>query len=98
LKNNSIYLSTFLISFLYITASGQDLEPRIYANLPKGMNAVAAVYGYASGNVVADPSLPITDFKITSHNFGAAYVHTFGLFGKLSRIQVAAPFIFMSGI
>ena len=61
------------------------------------MNAVAAVYGYSSGNVVADPSLPIADFKITSHNLGAAYVHTFGLFGKLSRIQVAAPFFFMSG-
>jgi len=97
LKNNSIYLSAFLTCFLCIAASGQDLEPRIYANLPKGMNAAAAVYGYSSGNVVADPSLPIADFKITSHNSGAAYVHTFGLFGKLSRIQVVAPFFFMSG-
>src|SRR6478736_4698078 len=97
LKNNCISLSVFLICLLHFAAAGHDLEPRIYANVPKGMNAVAAVYGYSSGNVVADASLPIADFKITSHNLGAAYVHTFGLFGKLSRIQVAAPFFFMSG-
>ncbi len=52
------------------------------------MNAIAVLYGIAKGNVVTDPSLPIADFKITSNNFGAAYVRTFGLANKLSRVQV----------
>src|SRR5437867_6022202 len=86
------------VVFCYcITAKSQDLEPRIYANSPKGMNAVGVLYGIAKGNVVTDPSLPIADFKITSHNFGAAYVRTFGLANKLSRVQISVPFIFMTG-
>jgi len=75
----------------------QDLEPRIYGNLPKKMNAVAFVYGLAWGNVVTDPSLPIEDFKITTHNLGAGYVRTFGLLKKLSRIQVSLPYTRMEG-
>jgi hypothetical protein len=80
-----------------INAKSQDLDPRIYANLPKGMNAVGVLYGIAKGNVVTDPSLPIADFKITSNYLGAAYVRTFGLANKLSRVQVSLPFAFMSG-
>jgi hypothetical protein len=75
----------------------QELEPRVYANLPKNLNAVAFVYGLSKGNVLADPSLPITGFKITAHNLGLAYVHTFGLANRLARVQVSAPFINMIG-
>ncbi len=80
-----------------IPGKAQDLEPRIYANLPKSMNALAFVYGYASGNVVTDPALPIADFKITSHNLGVGYVRTFGIANKLSRIQVTLPYTDMAG-
>ncbi len=61
------------------------------------MNAFALYYGYMSGNVVADPSLPIEDFKITSHNIAAAYVHTFSLAKKLARFQVSLPYTMMDG-
>ena len=90
-------LLTAFISFCSFVIQAQDLEPRVYANLPKDMNAVAAVYALARGNVVTDPALPIKDFTITSHNLGLAYVRTFGLAGKLSRIQVSIPFVAMSG-
>jgi len=75
----------------------QDLDPRVYANLPKGLNAVAAVYGLAKGNVIADPSLPIENFSITTHNIGLGYIRTFGLFNKLARVQLSVPFIHMAG-
>jgi hypothetical protein len=87
----------WIICFCCINAKGQDLEPRIYANLPKGMNAIGLLYGIAKGNVVTDPSLPIADFTITSNNLGVAYVRTFGLANKLSRVQVSLPFAFMLG-
>ena len=87
----------WIICFCCINAQSQDLEPRIYANLPKGMNAIGLLYGIAKGNVVTDPSLPIADFTITSNNIGVAYVRTFGLANKLSRVQVSLPFAFMSG-
>jgi hypothetical protein len=90
-------ISIILFCFLYVITTAQDLEPRAYANLPKGTNVIAVVYAYSSGNVLTDPSLPIEDFKITAHNIGAGYVHTFALAKKLARVQVTAPLIFMSG-
>jgi len=61
------------------------------------MNAMGLIYGFAKGNVVNDPALPIADFTIKSNHFAAAYVHTFGLAGKLSRIQIVLPFTSMLG-
>jgi hypothetical protein len=49
------------------------------------------------GNVVSEPSLPIEDFVISSNNFGAGYLHTFGIANKLARVQVALPFVLMDG-
>ncbi len=100
-KINSLFSKKKILAYslcgICLQANSQDLEPRVYANLPKGTNAVAVVYALAAGNVVADPSLPIADFNITTNNIGLAYVRTFGLAGKLSRIQVTAPFVFMTG-
>ncbi|WP_336514551.1 transporter [Pollutibacter soli] len=90
-------VSFALISTNCTDLRAQDLEPRIYANTPKGMNAVAAVYAYVNGNVVTDPSLPVEDFKISSHNIGLAYVRTFGFFKKLSRVQISLPYTMMNG-
>ncbi len=75
----------------------QDLEPRAYANIPKGTNVAAVVYAYANGNVLSDPSMPIKDAKLKSNTIGLGYVHTFGLARKLARIQVTLPIIFLSG-
>ena len=96
----AIYKEGVLIGIMCILGAGsfaQDLEPRIYGNLPKKMNALGFLYGHARGNVVTDPSLPIADFEITTHNFGAAYVRTFGLLNKLSRIQLSLPYTSMQG-
>ena len=80
-----------------VAASAQDLEPRAYANVPKGTNVVAAVYAFSHGDVIADPSLPVADFKISAHSFGFGYVRTFALANKLARVQVTAPLVFMAG-
>src|SRR5215831_2338440 len=83
-----------LVSYL---AKTQELEPRAYAALPKNLNSVAFVYAFSKGNVLSDPSLPITNFTITSHALVAAYVRTFALGNKLARIQIATPFVFLAG-
>lgn len=90
-------LLSFLLCLFYNKGNTQELDPRQYANLPKNMNAVALYYGYMSGNVISDPSLPIQDFTITSHNIAAAYVRTFGLAKKLARIQISVPYTMMDG-
>ena len=94
MKKEFIIISALL--FPAVTMA-QELEPRVYANLPKGLNAAAVAYGFSKGNVLSDPTLPIEGFKITAHNVGVGYVRTFALGKKLSRIQLTIPFVHMMG-
>ena len=91
------YICTFSLCIYSFAGLSQDLEPRAYANMPKGTNVIAIVYGFANGNVLTDPSKPIQGAKLSSHNIFAGYVRTFGFANKLARIQVTAPFIFLAG-
>nr|WP_315151401.1 transporter [uncultured Flavobacterium sp.] len=93
-KNKLLFIVLFLI---YNCSIAQDLEPRAYANLPIGVNAVVGTYGYMKGDVVSEPTLPIEDFVISSNNFGVGYMRTFGLGDKLARVQVAIPYVLMDG-
>mgnify|MGYP006354742649 FL=1 len=92
-------LNSTIVFFLmiYSLSFAQDLEPRVYANLPKDANVIVGSYGFLKGNVVSDASLPVKDFIISSNNFGVGYMHTFGLANKLARIQVVIPFVLMDG-
>jgi len=86
-----------VILFICNASIAQDLEPRAYANMPKGANIIVGSYGYLKGDIVTEASLPIKDFIITSNNLGLGYMRSFGLAGKLARIQVAVPYVFMDG-
>jgi hypothetical protein len=87
-----------LIFFLLVTASySQDLEPRVYANVAKNLNVIAVGYVFMDGNVLTEPSLPIADFTVQSHNVAVNYIRTFGILNKLARVQVSLPYSFMDG-
>ena len=86
-----------LVGVFHSFAKSQELEPRVYAALPKDLDVLAIVYGFSHGNVLTDPSLPITNFKITSQSLGLGYVHTFNVAEKLARVQIAIPYTFLSG-
>jgi hypothetical protein len=82
---------------IQVLVSAQDLEPRSYANLPRGLSAINVLYSLSHGNVLSDPSLPISDFKITVQTIGASYFHTFALANRLARVQVILPYAHMFG-
>src|SRR5262245_14344004 len=42
----------------------QDLEPRLYTNVPLGINFLGAGYGYSEGNVLFDPTIPLDNAEI----------------------------------
>lgn len=86
-----------LISFFCISALAQDLEPRAYANVPKGTNVLAVGYGYNKGNVLSAPSLPIKDFKLNTQILAVNYIHSFSIAKKLARVQVTLPMADMQG-
>lgn len=90
----------FLILLLFLSAAdsrSQEIEPRFYANLPKGFNALALAYTYSTGDIVTEGTSPIQDLNISSNTPVLGYVRTFSLFNCLSRIQVSVPYSFLSG-
>ena len=77
--------------------SAQDLEPRAYNNLPIGLNFLLTGYGYSTGGVATDPSLPVEDGNLTVHTALAAYAHSFSLFGQSAKFDALLPFSWISG-
>jgi len=73
-------------------AAGQELAPRAYWPAPVGTDVLSLAYQYTTGDVVMDPSLPITGVDSRIHAMQAAYQRTFGLFGRTSSLQLALPY------
>jgi len=73
-------------------AGAQDLEPRAYTPSPTGMNFVLAAYGHSSGDVVFDPSVPITDVSAGVNTVALFYGRTFGLLGRSATAAIQLPY------
>ena len=81
-------LATLAISGV---AGAQEFEPRTYAVAPPGLNFVAVGYGFATGAVFMDPSLPAEDVSADVHLVVMRYVRTLELFGLPSKLKVVLP-------
>jgi len=77
-----------------IPVHSQDLEPRLLSPLPTGGNFVIASYGYSTGNILLDNSLPIEDLEASLNNLVLAYARSFSLFSRLTKFDVIAPYSF----
>jgi hypothetical protein len=72
-------------------AQAQELEPRAYSPSPVGTNFVVANYANLTGQVLTDPSLPITDVEATIKLLTLGYVRTFGLAGHSASLGLLVP-------
>ncbi len=70
----------------------QELEPRLYQNVPVGLNAVLIGYGFSTGNVLFDSSLPVEDGEADVHTVFAAYLRTLDFLGRSGKVDVVLPF------
>jgi len=70
------------------TAVGQEMEPRAYSPAPKGAQFVQLGYGYQSGDVLLDSSLPLKDVNIKLNAASVAYGRTFNLAGRQANVAV----------
>ena len=84
----------FLLGLLFLPgiAFAQDMEPRAYSNTPVGMNFLVLAYGYSSGNVVVDSTLPIEDFKVQINTPFIAYVRATDFFGRSGKVSLVMPY------
>jgi hypothetical protein len=82
------------LAALVLGAAGraQELEPRAYSPNPKGANFVLLAYGHSSGEVVFDPSVPITNVEAGVNSTALFYGRTFGLFGRSASAAVQLPY------
>jgi hypothetical protein len=78
-------------------AFAQDLEPRAYANLPIGLNFLLGGYGYSTGGLATDPTLPITDANLRVHTAVAAYARSLSVLGMSAKVDAVVPYSWLSG-
>lgn len=86
-------LLVIALAILLLPAAGaaQDLTPRAYLSLPVSSNAIILTYAFSDGELVFDPTLPITDATGTIHTPVVSLYHTFDLFGRLTNVTGSVP-------
>ena len=88
---------SLVATFLIITGGcatirAQDLEPRAYSNSPTGLNFVLLGYGYTTGSVLTDPSLPIENVTNKAHVGVFGFARVLNVFGKSAKFELLVPF------
>lgn len=73
-------------------AAAQELTPRTYWPAPKGTRVLVSGYSYSSGDVIFDPSIPISGADSRSNVGLLAYVQTLGLWGRTSNLLIELPY------
>jgi hypothetical protein len=83
--------------FVWAPASAQELEPRLYSNVPPGLNFLVAGYGHSQGSVLPDPSLGIENaqLEVDGPILGFARALSFG--GDSAQVAVAAGHVCLDG-
>jgi len=74
----------FIVLISFTRASpllAQELEPRIYNNIPVGLNFLLAGYAYTAGGIQFDPSLPLENANMRTHGALMAYARSVKLGG-----------------
>jgi outer membrane putative beta-barrel porin/alpha-amylase len=78
------------------SACAQQLEPRAYANLPVGLNFLLAGYVYSQGDVLLDPSLPVSDAHAKVNALVLGYVRSLDFWGNSGSIGLVLPYAELS--
>jgi hypothetical protein len=75
----------------------QELEPRAFRTLPKGLNFAVLSYQFSSGNVLLDPTVPIQDLNVDVNITTLGYLRSLGVLGRSASIMIAVPYVFLNG-
>jgi hypothetical protein len=89
-SSQALCLLTWMCS---VSVFAQDLTPRAYWPAPKGTKLLLLGYANQSGDIVTDPTLPITGVDSTIHSGVIAYQQTVDLFGRTSNFQLELPYV-----
>lgn len=86
-------IQLFLTMAFATSVAGQEMEPRAYSPAPNGTQFVLLSYGYQSGDVLLDSSLPLKDVSVNFNAASVGYGRTFNLMGRQANVVVLLPYI-----
>lgn len=73
-------------------AVAQELTPRAYWPAPVGTDVLVLGYQRNTGDIVVDPSLPITGVSSEIDYFQVSYQRAFSLYGRTATVQLSQPY------
>ena len=86
-------LTLIVVSLIAVVpAAAQDLEPRAYSASPIGTSFLVLGLGRSTGDVIFDPSLPISDVSAEIQAATLGLGRTFPLAGRLGQIAAVLPY------
>jgi hypothetical protein len=85
-------LSAALLLASVGVVSAQELTPRAYWPAPEGTNIAVLAYQRNTGDIVIDPSLPITGVESKIDYLQVGYQRFFSLFGRTATAQFNLPY------
>jgi hypothetical protein len=75
-----------------LPVSAQELEPRAYSARPIGTHFLFANYSRLTGEVLTDPSLPITDVHAKIDIYSIGYLRSFEFLGRSASAAMVVPY------
>ena len=73
-------------------AVGQELVPRAYWPTPNGINVFVLGYQRNTGDIVTDPSLPVSGVESEIDFLQLSYQRTFSAWGRTATMQLSVPY------
>jgi hypothetical protein len=81
-----------ILAAAVVPCRAQELEPRSYSPNPTGARFLALGYVHSSGDVLLDPSVPLSNVEARLNAGAAAYGRTFDAFGRSAIASLALPY------
>lgn len=77
--------------------NAQTLEPKLYANIPIGLNFLLIGYGYSTGAIPENLSLGLEDPNLNINSTLFVYGKSFDLLGNNAKFDIILPYTTLEG-
>jgi hypothetical protein len=91
-RSHILCLALLCAAFLARPSWAQDLTPRAYIVTPIHSNAIVLSYGFQGGDILINPTLPLSNSKGNVHIPVVSYSHSFSFFGRTAAISAILPY------
>lgn len=93
----NIYILVLIACSISVeSGNAQELLPRAYWPAPKGTKVAFVGYQYSFGDVLTDPSLPLTGLDSQIHVGFLGYLQTFSLFNRTANLIIELPYTWVT--